>query len=76
MKNLEKIKGTHQCFNCGHDFEWKAVYFNPPITSQTVSAAREMSGNVAKITFTDKEKMEVEVACDECYNLNRFEYLK
>ena len=76
MKNLEKITDTHQCFNCGHEFEWKAVYFNPPITTATVNAAREMSGNVAKVTFIDKGSIEIEVACDECYNLNRFTYSK
>lgn len=74
MKNIEKIKDTHKCFNCGHEFEWKGVYFNPPITSQTVSASREMAGNVAKMTFTDEGTIEVEVACDKCYNLNRFKY--
>ncbi|HWI49781.1 MAG TPA: hypothetical protein VNU45_16330 [Rummeliibacillus sp.] len=76
MKNLEKIKNTHQCFNCGHEFEWKAVYFNPPITPHTVNAAREMEGNIAKLIFTSKGVMEIEVACDECFNLNRFTYSK
>lgn len=63
-------KGSHRCFYCDRQFIWSVVIKDDYV--ETVDNRADVERGIP--TFTGKNKIEVEVNCPSCRNVNRFKW--
>ncbi|MED5050642.1 hypothetical protein P9850_01995 [Anoxybacillus rupiensis] len=66
---MKEISGTHKCYKCGKNIRWKSEVFHGNPSGIIRSFGSEVS---AECTFVGKNKVELRVRCNECYNYNKF----
>lgn len=63
-----EIKGKHKCYFCDREFNWSVAIKDDAIDSFTT----EMNEERGIATLTGKNRLEIDVNCPTCRNVNRF----
>jgi hypothetical protein len=67
--SIEIIKGTNECFNCGATIRWETEKFNGNPSGIVRGFNAELK---AESVFVAEKKIEIEIKCKKCYNINKF----
>ncbi|MCX8129336.1 MAG: hypothetical protein N3I35_04455 [Clostridia bacterium] len=62
------IRGKHKCYFCDREFGWAVTIKDENI--ETV--AKTIDEEIGIPTFIDKNKLEIDINCPLCRNVNRF----
>jgi len=64
------IEGKQKCFCCGKLFNWNVIIKGD--LCETISDKMDMERGIP--TFVGKNKIEIDVNCPSCHNVNRFSH--